>query len=204
MIVILDYGMGNVGSIQNMLRRAGAESIVSSAVSDISAASKLILPGVGAFDRAMGRLHDLGIVKRIEERVLDEKIPLLGICLGMQLLCHRSEEGAEPGLGWVDANVERFYFRQDDQNHKVPHMGWSTVSTRPNNTLFRGMPEHSRFYFVHSYHVVCRDEREIIGTAEYGHSFVAALQQRNIWGVQFHPEKSHRYGLQLLTNFAKL
>lgn len=204
MIVILDYGMGNVGSILNMLRKAGSEAVVSSTPSVIKGATKLILPGVGAFDIAMSRLRERGLVHLLNERALEDRIPLLGICLGAQLFCRTSEEGVGEGFGWVDADVRRFRFANEDRPLKVPHMGWNRVHPRSSEGLFAGLTESSRFYFSHSYHVVCHEESDVLGTFEYGGQFVAAVQKGNILGVQFHPEKSHLYGLRILANFAEL
>lgn len=205
MIVVLDYGMGNPGSMLNMFRRIGAQSVVAADKETILAASAIILPGVGAFDNGMQKLRSAGIVELLERRVLLDKVPFLGVCLGMQLLLERSEEGLLPGLGWIPGQVKRFDFTGIDKpGLKVPQMGWNQVRPTNHTSLFRGIDEESRYYFVHSYHVVCNDQEHVLGTSEYGHSFVSAVQKENIFGVQFHPEKSHRFGMALLKNFAEL
>jgi len=204
MILIVDYGMGNLGSIKNMLDRIGVESEISSRVADLERADKLILPGVGAFDRAMQNLDALGLVPALNRAVLDQGKPILGICLGMQLLSRSSEEGQAAGLGWIDAETVRFRFEGEDRPLKIPHMGWNTVqATRPGSILDTDLPE-SRFYFVHSYHVRCRDEADVLGVTRYGQPFHAAVMRGNILGTQFHPEKSHKFGIRLLRKFAEM
>jgi imidazole glycerol-phosphate synthase subunit HisH len=201
MIVVVDYGMGNLGSILNMLRRVGADALVSSRIEDIRAADKLVLPGVGSFDTGMRRLRELGLIEVLNEKVLTGSTPALGVCLGMQLLTKSSEEGIEPGLGWIDAHTIRFRFEGDLSRLKIPHMGWNTVSLRSGGTLFGGTDDQSRFYFVHSYHVVCQDPQDVAATTHYGYEFVSAVQRGNIMGAQFHPEKSHKFGMRLYANF---
>lgn len=201
MIVIVDYGVGNVGSIVNMLRRGGASAIVSAKSEEIRSADGLILPGVGAFDAGMKQLAGTGLMEALSEAVLGRKTPILGICMGMQLFMRASEEGDLPGLGWIDGEVVRF--KPDPQAKlKVPHMGWNTVSTEPAE-LFHGLEAGSRFYFVHSYYVACSDDREVIGRTQHGLWFHSSVRKDNILGVQFHPEKSHRFGMALLKNFAE-
>ncbi|MDD5593721.1 MAG: imidazole glycerol phosphate synthase subunit HisH [Candidatus Margulisbacteria bacterium] len=204
MIVIVDYGLGNLGSILNMLKKIGAEARISSDVSVIEKADKLILPGVGAFDNGMRNINDLGLLGVLEQKALKENVPVLGICLGMQLLTAKSEEGERPGLGWVEAKTVRFKFDDDSSKGlKVPHMGWNNICRVKNNPLFSGENDE-RFYFVHSYHVVCHDKENVISLTKYGYDFVSGFQKDNIYGVQFHPEKSHKYGMRLLRNFAEL
>ncbi|MBE9157909.1 imidazole glycerol phosphate synthase subunit HisH [Nodosilinea sp. LEGE 06152] len=206
MIVILDYGMGNLGSVLNMLRRIGAESTISSDPVTVSAATKLILPGVGAFDRGMQNLAERGLLEPLNRAVLEQHTPVLGICLGIQLMTRRSEEGTGHGLGWFAADTVRFQPGDlpSDRRHKIPHMGWNEVSYNPQSRLFKGWEGEARFYFVHSYYVFSDNPQEVAGTAAYGRKFVACLERDHIFGVQFHPEKSHRYGMQLLKNFAEL
>ena len=202
MIVIIDYGVGNLGSIQNMLKRIGYASISSNNLEDIGRATKLILPGVGAFDEGMARLRTTGLVPLLNHRVIDEGVPVLGICLGMQLLTRGSEEGEakEPGLGWIQADTRRF--RTDESlGLRIPHMGWAFVDFDAHGPLAHNMPQDARFYFVHSYHPVCDEPTDVFITATYGYRFVAGIHRRNIYGVQFHPEKSHKFGMQLLENF---
>lgn len=200
MIAIVDYGLGNLGSIANMLRRLGVDGSVTRDPGVIIEADQLILPGVGAFDNGMSNLRNLGLLDVLNARVLDAKVPVLGICLGAQLMTAGSEEGQEKGLGWIDADTVKF---KTDATKKIPHMGWSDVHPKKANPLV-GLEEESRFYFVHSYHFACRHSDDILGTASYGYEFTAAFSRGNVFGVQFHPEKSHRFGMALLTRFAGL
>lgn len=201
MIVIIDYGMGNVGSIQNMLKKTGFESVVSRDRSVIDAADKIILPGVGAFDAAMQSLQDLDLIDLLHQKAVVEKKTILGICLGMQILAASSDEGSLKGLGWIDAEVKKF----KSDNLKIPHMGWNIVHDVKQSPLFANMHKPElRFYFVHSYYFDCHDKNAIIGETDYGIRFVSAVNKENIWGVQFHPEKSHKFGMQLLKNFAEI
>jgi imidazole glycerol-phosphate synthase subunit HisH len=204
MIIIIDYGMGNLGSILNMLKKIGAPAKVSSHLPEIDEADKLILPGVGAFDTAMEHLAELGLIDLLNDKVLNRKTPTLGVCLGMQLLTKGSEEGVLPGLSWVDAETIRFRFDPKQSNLKIPHMGWNTVKICREGTLFKDLDQEARFYFVHSYHVVCHQPTDILATTDYGYECVSALQRDNIMGAQFHPEKSHKFGMKLLKNFAGL
>jgi len=204
-ITVVDYGMGNVGSIANMLRKVGAEALISPRAQDIERAGKLILPGVGAFDAAMERINASGLRGVLDRRVLADKVPVLGICLGMQLLTRSSEEGELAGLGWIAARTLAFRGRIDP-HLKSPHMGWNLVqlhSPSPLTAGFTALPE-PRFYFVHSYFVECADPAAAIMRTHYGVTYDSAIHQGNIYGVQFHPEKSHRFGMTLLENFAKL
>ena len=204
MIVIIDYGMGNLGSILNMLKKIGAEAIISSNITEIEKAKKLILPGVGAFDSGMKNIMGLGLVSVLNERVLRGKIPLLGICLGMQLLTRRSEEGTLQGLGWFDADTLKFKFDKVQNGLRIPHMGWNYINVEKKHSLLNDLGENPRFYFVHSYHVVCDKVEDILATTSYGYDFTSAIIRDNIFGVQFHPEKSHKYGMKLLKNFIEL
>jgi glutamine amidotransferase len=201
MIVVIDYGLGNLGSIRNMLKKIGAEGAISSNVSDIEGAEKLILPGVGNFDQGMRNLEALGLVPVLENKVIQKKTPILGICLGMQLFARKSEEGKSTGLGWIDAEVVRFKFDDKERHLKIPHMGWNLVEIRQKNPLFEEMYPEPRFYFVHSYHVACRNEEEVLTQTFHGYNFVSSVKKENIYGVQFHPEKSHKFGMKLLDNF---
>jgi glutamine amidotransferase len=201
MIVIIDYGLGNPPSVRNMLRKAGHDAQVSADPAVVRAATKLILPGVGAFDHGMQNLADCGLIPVLNEAALERKVPFLGICLGMQLLSRGSEEGVKPGLGWLDATTVRFNFPHSDL--RVPHMGWNTVArTRP-STLTATLPDESRFYFVHSFHLRVANPEDVMLTANYGGEVVAATGRGNIAGTQFHPEKSHKFGLALLRAFAE-
>jgi imidazole glycerol-phosphate synthase subunit HisH len=201
MIVVVDYGVGNLGSIANMLKKVGARAEVSSRLDRIRTAEKLILPGVGAFDEGIARLDRSGIRAVLEEKVLKDRTPILGICLGMQLMTRRSEEGNSAGLGWIRADTRRFQFSGGD-GLRIPHMGWNTVSPRSGSAWFAGAGQEPRFYFVHSYHVMCDKPEDVLAVTEYGRQFVSAFECGNILGVQFHPEKSHQFGITLMRNWA--
>jgi imidazole glycerol-phosphate synthase subunit HisH len=194
--------MGNIGSIANMLRKVGAEARISSDSSVIEAADKLILPGVGAFDQGMHNLADRGLIPLLQKKVLEEKTPILGVCLGMQLFAKSSEEGQCPGLAWVDATAVRFRPEGTKPRLRVPHMGWNTLEPQRPHPLLEGLEDQARFYFVHSFHLICNDPRVVLTRTSYGGPFVSAIAQDNILGVQFHPEKSHRFGMHLYRNFA--
>jgi glutamine amidotransferase len=185
-----------------MLKKIGADASISSKISDIEKADKLILPGVGAFDTGIKNLNDLGLMSVLEKKVILEKTPILGICLGMQLFAKKSEEGKLRGLNWVNAEVKKFKFSRDS-NLKIPHMGWNTILLKKQDPLFDNIDERIRFYFVHSYHIVCEKEDDVLSVTNYGYDFVSSVRKENIVGVQFHPEKSHKYGLKLLENFVK-
>lgn len=201
MIVIVDYGMGNLGSIASMLRKCDAEACISASPDVIADASKLILPGVGAFDSGMKALRERGLEQVLTKKAFSDRVPILGICLGMQLMARRSEEGQETGLGWFDAECVRFRFSQTAESRKVPHMGWNDVVGA--DDLGLGGDEIPRFYFVHSFHIQCQNASNVIGRSTYGYEFASVIRNENIMGVQFHPEKSHRYGMRLLRWFAE-
>jgi len=200
-IVVIDYGMGNLGSIANMLKYLGASAVISADKTLIEKADKLILPGVGHFDRAMQNINQLDLFNLIQYKALDQQVPIMGICLGMQLLCNFSEEGNDKGLAFVDAEVVKFNFEKS-QNLKVPHMGWNKIEIAKSNSLItKGLTDYARFYFVHSYYVKCNNESDILTRSLYGHSFISSFEKNNIVGVQFHPEKSHKYGITFFRNF---
>lgn len=203
MITIVNYGMGNLGSVQNMCKRIGVPSEITGDPDVIAKSTKLLLPGVGAFDAAMQRIADSGLRTVLDKKVLEEKIPTLGICLGMQLLTDSSEEGVLPGLGWIPAKTLKFVFPPDSKL-KIPHMGWNYVFSKKESPLTNDLPEEPRFYFVHSYYVKCQDEQDVLMTTPYGFDFHSIVQKDNVYGAQFHPEKSHKYGMKLLANFAKI
>ena len=203
MITIVNYGMGNLGSIFNMLKRIGVSSTVTSDLNVITKAKKIILPGVGHFDRAMERLNSTGLRGLLDQKALEEKVPVLGICLGMQILTKGSDEGRLPGLGWIPAATVRFSIASRS-GLKIPHMGWNLVTRSTVSPLTEGFEHECRFYFVHSYHAKVENERHSMLKTEYGYPFDSAIQNENIFGVQFHPEKSHRFGMRLLKNFAGL
>ncbi len=203
MIAIVDHGVGNARSVQNMLARAGVDAAISCDHGLLRAASRLILPGVGHFQFAMRALHERGLIDVLHERVLEALVPILGICLGAQLLGRGSEEGDAPGLNWVPMETVAFDRAMMLRGEKIPHMGWS--KTFHNGTpLFDGLTEIPRFYYVHSFHFQCDDPATVMCTAEHGYRFASGIAHRNILGVQFHPEKSHVYGEQLLRNFASM
>lgn len=203
MITVIDYGMGNIGSILNMLRHLDIPSSVAKDGHGILSAEKLVLPGVGSFDAGMDRLRGMGFIEPMTEAVRVRNRPILGICLGMQLFTRRSDEGASPGLGWIAADTLRLPIElADGSRQKLPHMGWNSVAPASRTRLFAGSEEGSRFYFVHSYRVVCDDDAIVAATSTHGVPFTAAFESGPIFGVQFHPEKSHRFGMRLLRNFA--
>lgn len=193
--------MGNLGSIANMFKRIGVSVQIISRPEQLREATKILLPGVGAFDQAMKRINEGGFRDVLEKKVLEEKVPILGICLGMQLLTRKSEEGLLPGLGWIPADTIRFPIQN---GLKVPHMGWNIVIPSTKSKLTDNLPEESRFYFVHSYYVKVDNPENSILKCNYGVTFDAAIQKDNIYGAQFHPEKSHKFGMQFLKNFANL
>jgi len=201
-IVIVDYKMGNLGSIANILKKIGVPSAVSSDPEVIRKAEKLILPGVGSFDNGMKNIREMGLEAPLNKQVIERGIPVLGICLGMQLLTARSEEGELTGLNWIPGRTIKFNLTNSDL--RIPHMGWNTVESSQNHMLFENMPSKPpRFYFVHSYYVHCEAQEHAIGSTRHGISFTSAVQRGNIFGVQFHPEKSHKFGMALLGNFSR-
>lgn len=200
-IAIIDYGLGNLGSVANMLKKIGVSAKVTADPEQIRVAKALVLPGVGHFDTGMRNLVASGLKAVLDELVLQVKVPVLGICLGMQLMARRSDEGTESGLGWLAADVKRFAFPPADRL-AVPHMGWNELEPR-DASLYRGLETQPRFYFVHSYHLVCDDESDVAGWATYGYRFAASVHHGSIFGTQFHPEKSHRFGKAVLKNFAE-
>lgn len=200
-MIVIDYGMGNVGSILNMLKKIGTPARLSQGPEDILAAERIILPGVGAFDNAMTKLRHLGYADALNRRVLQDKVPILGICLGMQLFGMRSEEGQEPGLGWLDAATVRFRFDSPAEAPKVPHMGWNHIRNTQPSDLFPETAEPRRFYFVHSYHLQCNDPKDVLSLTRHGMEFVSSVCHDNIVGTQYHPEKSHRFGLEFFRAF---
>lgn len=203
MIVIVDYGMGNLGSVLNMFKKVGAKAVVSSDLEVINKAPKILLPGVGAFDTAIQKITDAGMIDVLNKKAIVEKVPVLGICLGMQLLTNSSEEGRLPGLGWIEGAAFNFKNRIDD-NLKVPHMGWNVAIIKKETELTFGYSGELRYYFVHSYFVKVKNEINSMMTTNYGLEFDSAIVKDNIFGAQFHPEKSHKFGMKLFDNFAKL
>lgn len=200
MIVVIDYGMGNLGSVANMLRKVNADVTVSADPGVIAAADKLVLPGVGAFGKGMENLERSGLLPVLHQKVRVDRTPILGICLGMQLFTRRSEEGMAEGLGWLDAEVVRFRF-DEDSPLKVPHMGWNTVTLKRPSLFWEDGASQSRYYFVHSYYVRCGNSEDVLTTTHHGWEFVSAVQSGNVVGVQFHPEKSHQFGMRFVGRF---
>lgn len=203
MIVIVDYGVGNLGSIKNMFKKVGFKAEPSSDPAVLRNAEKLILPGVGAFDAGMSKLRERGLIDLLNELVLEKNVPVLGHCLGLQLMTKGSEEGHEPGLGWIDAQSVRFKFEAENANLKIPHMGWNVLDIRRPHTLVEDLGQDARFYFVHSYHIVCANDTDVVAYTDYGYNFASVIARDNIVGAQFHPEKSHKFGMRLLKNFAE-
>lgn len=203
MITIINYGMGNLGSVQNMLKRIGVKSIISSDINEIEKAEKILLPGVGAFDAAISKIDELNLRPVLTFMAKEKKVPFLGICLGMQLLTESSEEGVLKGLNFVPAKTIKFKF-PENSDLKIPHMGWNLVTKNTESVLTKNFTDEFRFYFVHSYHVKCDNPINSILTTNYGYEFDSAIQNENVFGAQFHPEKSHKYGMQLLSNFANI
>lgn len=199
---IIDYGMGNIGSLVNMVERLGENTLIISDTSGVKNADKLILPGVGSFDNGIKRIKECGLWDLLNRSVLIDKIPILCICLGMQLITKRSDEGNLEGLGWIDAEAIKFTFV--DKSVKVPHMGWNQVKFIKDSKLLNGIPGDPRFYFVHSYYVRCNSENDILGITNYHNDFVSVIEKGNIFATQFHPEKSHKYGLGLIKSFIEL
>ena len=201
MIVVVDYGAGNIGSILNMSKRLGANIVASSEPSVIENATKLVLPGVGSFDQGMRKLFESGVVEILNKKVLVDKTPILGICLGVQLMTKGSEEGQLPGLGWFEAKTIKFSFKEQQVKLKIPHMGWSDTFFKKHSNIFKINEEEHRYYYVHSYHLSTNIESDVLSTAFYGYEFVSGLERDNIIGLQFHPEKSHKFGMEIFNNF---
>lgn len=205
MIALLDYGSGNIKAIANIYHRLKVPHFVARTPDDVRRASKIVLPGVGAFDQTMQHLNDSGLRGALDERVHRDRVPFLGICVGMQLLARRSDEGKLPGLGWIEADVKRF----DDTSFghsrtHLPHMGWNDVEVVRPHRLLEGLKGDASFYFLHSYYVACDRGEHVLGETPYGGRFHCAVGAGNILGVQFHPEKSHHNGVRVLQNFAEM
>lgn len=205
-IIIVDYGMCNVSSVKNMLRHLGYDCAISSKLSEIEKADKLVLPGVGNFAEAMNRLKKTGMKSLLDHKVMEKQTPVLGICLGMQLLTTYSEEGGCEGFDWIDAETRKFEEDMPVVNGnrlKVPHMGWDYLKVENNSGIVNGLLQDDRFYFVHSYYVRCNNRSNVIATTEYGHEFDSVIQNGHIVGTQFHPEKSLKYGMKILKNYVE-
>lgn len=204
MITIIDYGVGNINAFINIYRKLGIDVKSAKKDADIAAASKLILPGVGHFDYAMDRFTQSGMREVVSELVTTQKIPIMGICVGMQMLAISSTEGVLPGLGWVNAEVKKIDSSLLKHTTRLPHMGWNDIVVERPNALLKELEHNARFYFLHSYYFECNDKADSIALSEYGGLFTCAINHENIFGVQFHPEKSHHFGIQLLKNFANI
>lgn len=204
MIHVVDYGLGNVQAFLTLFKRLGFETVRAKTAADLTGASKIILPGVGAFDHAIELLDQSGMRPSLETLVLQDKVPVLGICVGMQILASSSDEGRLPGLGWVPGKVRAFRVNEQSASLPLPHMGWNDVQPKPGSPLFAGFESDARFYFLHSYFFECEEPLHVAAVASYGLDFSCAVSAGNVYGVQFHPEKSHHFGAQLLKNFAEL
>ena len=204
MITLIDYGVGNIFAFQNVYKRLDIQTKIAKTTQDLEDAEKLILPGVGAFDYAMNQLNKSGMRQKLDELVLDKKIPVIGICVGMQMMGNRSDEGSMEGLQWIDADIVKFDENLIKHRTKLPHMGWNDVKPIKDHPLFKGLEDNAIFYFLHSYYFKCNNLEDSIALSDYGISFTSATNYKNVYGIQFHPEKSHQYGEKLLHNFAKL
>ena len=204
MITLIDYGVGNIFAFQNAYKRLNITTKIAKTKQDLIDVEKLILPGVGSFDYAMNQLNASGMREKLDELVLERKIPIIGICVGMQMMGNKSDEGKMEGLKWIDSDILKFDESKIQQRTKLPHMGWNDVTPLKNHPLFIGLETSAIFYFLHSFYMNCKDENNILASSDYGISFTSAVNCKNIYGVQFHPEKSHQYGEKLLYNFAKL
>ncbi|OFY18583.1 MAG: imidazole glycerol phosphate synthase, glutamine amidotransferase subunit [Bacteroidetes bacterium GWF2_33_38] len=202
-IIIVDYGMGNLHSVKKKLLRLNVNPIISSNPNEIESADKIILPGVGHFQKAMENLQKLNLIDALNEIVLIKQKPILGICLGMQLMANKSEEGNANGLGWIDAEVVKFIVK-DTLKYKIPHTGWNQIIKTKDSLLMKNISDLSEFYFVHSYHFLVNNNEDILNETEYEYKFISAIEKNNIFGVQYHPEKSHDDGERLLKNFIEL
>ena len=204
MITLIDYGVGNIFAFQNVYKRLDIPTKIAKSTEDLMDAQKLILPGVGSFDYAMIRLNNSGMREKLDELVLKKKIPVIGICVGMQMMGNRSDEGSEEGLKWIDGDILKFDEKLIQLRTKLPHMGWNDVTPVRNHPLFGGLEKEAIFYFLHSFFFKCNNPNDSIAISDYGVSFSSAVYKDNIYGIQFHPEKSHQYGEKLLHNFAML
>ena len=204
MITIIDYGVGNINAFVNVYKRVNVTVKIAKSADDLEDAEKLILPGVGHFDHAMSELIKSGMRDKLDELVLVKKIPVIGICVGMQMMGNDSDEGTMQGLNWIDASIKKFDETKIQQATRLPHMGWNDVTPVKSNALFNGFEQDALFYFLHSYYFECNNPSDVLATSEYGGVFTCAAHHENKYGIQFHPEKSHSYGERLLHNFAKL
>jgi glutamine amidotransferase len=204
MITIVDYGVGNINAFVNVYKRVNVPTKIAKVAADLENVQKIILPGVGHFDHAMSELIKSGMREKLDELVMGKKIPVIGICVGMQMMGNSSDEGKLAGLGWIDASIRKFDETKIKQVTRLPHMGWNDVSPIISNPLFDGLEKDALFYFLHSYYFECNNKNDVLATSNYGGEFACAAHHENVYGIQFHPEKSHHYGETLLHNFAKL
>lgn len=200
-VTIVNYGMGNLFSIQKAFKRINIEAVITSDIDAISNSCKIVLPGVGHFEKGMENIKSTGLLEVLNKKVLEDKIPVLGICLGMQLMTKHSEEGDLKGLGWIEARTIKFKYNKE-QKLKIPHMGWNSLFPTKDTKLFHDISEESLFYFVHSYFVKCERSEDVLSKTNYIEKFDSSFEKDNIYGTQFHPEKSHSLGLKILKNFA--
>jgi imidazole glycerol-phosphate synthase subunit HisH len=204
MIALIDYGLGNIKAFANVYSTLNIPFVIAKNSEDVKSATKIILPGVGAFDYAMQRLNDSGMCDALNEMVIIKKVPVIGICVGMQMLANRSEEGSLPGLGWIDGEVKKFILPQGSAKMRIPHMGWNNMKPVKQVSLLNGLDQESKFYFLHSYYFKCHIPENVIAVTDYQGVFESIVNNGNVYGIQFHPEKSHGWGVKLLENFAKL
>lgn len=204
MIAIINYGLGNINAFANVYKRLGISLKIVTTADDLSGANKIIIPGVGSFDQAMTKFNNSGMRPQVDSMVLEQKIPVIGICVGMQMLANKSEEGILPGLGYIDASVKKFDSSLINKKLNLPHMGWNNVIPSNGSKLFENISENPLFYFLHSYYFECNNPGDSTAKSEYGNEFTCAINHENIYGVQFHPEKSHQNGIQLLKNFSEI
>lgn len=203
-MIIVDYNVGNIGSIVNMFKKIGVRATLSSDENVIANADKIFFPGVGSFGHGMACLEKSGLIDVLEQRILKDNVPVLGVCLGMQLMFEHSEEGDCDGLGWIKGQVKHFDINKMDNHLKVPHMGWNQIHLTQKSDLTHKLPNDPRFYFAHSYHAVCDDDCNVLATVNHGYDLPCVVQNNNIYGAQFHPEKSHKFGMALLKNFTEM
>lgn len=206
MITIVDYGLGNIKAFANVYKRLNIPAFYASTPEQLQQASKIILPGVGAFDHAMHKLNTSGLRETLDNLVLEKKVPVIGICVGMQMMANDSEEGISKGLGWINGTVKRFSYPNEEvaKKHPLPHMGWNDINLVKASALVANLDEYKRFYFLHSYYFQCANTADIVATANYGFDYACIVNHGNVYGIQCHPEKSHHNGVALLKNFAEL
>ncbi|MBW0434139.1 imidazole glycerol phosphate synthase subunit HisH [Leptospira yasudae] len=204
MIGILNYGVGNLKAFANVLKSLNFPHQIVHTKEELKACSKIIMPGVGSFDSVMNKLLESGIQEILTELVLEHRVPILGVCVGMQILASGSEEGVKSGLGWINGYVKKFKFNEQNRSLTIPQIGWNEVVAIKDNGLLKDLENNPRFYFLHSYYMDCAEQADILGTTDYGGPFACAVNKGNIYGTQFHPEKSHHNGVKVIHNFAKL